>query len=123
MKRSLSFVSWCNLSGVYLTILIKILTTFLPSGWVIPLTGICTKEIIRGLALRLSGYVHALRFGGPGFHQFGSWARTWQRSSGHTEVASHMPQLEGPTTKIYSYVQGGFGEKKQEKKKKIHRLP
>ena len=28
-----------------------------------------------------------------------------------------MPQLEGPTTKIYNYVLGGLGEKKQEKKK------
>ena len=28
-----------------------------------------------------------------------------------------MPQLEGPTTKkIYNYVLGGFGEKKQKKK-------
>ena len=25
--------------------------------------------------------------------------RRWHRSSGHAEVASHMPQLEGPTTK------------------------
>ena len=30
-----------------------------------------------------------------------------------------MPQLEGPTTKIYNYALGGFGEKKQGKKKKI----
>ena len=29
-----------------------------------------------------------------------------------------MPQLEGPTTKIYNYVLQGFGEKKQKKKKK-----
>ena len=29
-----------------------------------------------------------------------------------------MPQLEGPTTKIYNYVLGGFGEKKQKEKKK-----
>ena len=28
-----------------------------------------------------------------------------------------MPQLEGPTTKIYNYVLGGLGEKKQEKKR------
>ena len=32
------------------------------------------------------------------------------------EAASHMPQLEGPTTKTYNYVLGGFGEKKQKKK-------
>ena len=41
------------------------------------------------------------------------WARTQHRWSGHAEAASHMPQLEGPTTKkIHSYVLGGFGEKK-----------
>ena len=34
----------------------------------------------------------------------------------HAEAASHVPQLEGPTTKIYDYVQGGHGEKKQKKK-------
>ncbi|GAA9114212.1 hypothetical protein BTM330_15590 [Helicobacter pylori] len=28
-----------------------------------------------------------------------------------------MPHLEGPTTKIYNYVLGEFGDKKQEKKK------
>ena len=28
-----------------------------------------------------------------------------------------MPQLEGPTTKIYNYVLEGFGEKKAKKKK------
>ena len=39
-------------------------------------------------------------------------------SSGHAEAASHMPQL-GPTTKIYNYVLGGFGEKKQKKKGKL----
>ena len=48
--------------------------------------------------------------------QFGSWARTWHCSSGHAEVASHMPQIEGPTTKIYNYVLGEFWEKKQKKK-------
>ena len=34
-------------------------------------------------------------------------------SSGHAEVASHMPQLEGPGTRIYNYVPRGFGEKKK----------
>ena len=53
-----------------------------------------------------------------GFHCLGSWARTWHRSSGHAEVASHMPQLEGPTTKICYYVLEGFGEKKEKKEKK-----
>ena len=37
----------------------------------------------------------------------------------HAEVASHMPQLEGPTTKnIYNYILLGFGEKMQKRKKK-----
>ena len=30
-----------------------------------------------------------------------------------------MPQLEGPTTKIYNYVLGAFGGKKQKKKGNI----
>ena len=30
-----------------------------------------------------------------------------------------VPQLEGPATKIYNYVPGGFGDIKQEKKKKF----
>ena len=55
--------------------------------------------------------------GGPGFCRVGSWAQTWHHSSGHVEAASHVPQLEGPTTKIYNYVLGGFGEKKQKEKK------
>ena len=50
---------------------------------------------------------------------FRSWAQTWHCSSGHAEAVSHRPQLEGPTAKIYNYVLGGFGEKKQGKKKKI----
>ena len=36
----------------------------------------------------------------------------------YAEVASPVPQLEGPTTRIYNYVLGGFGEKKQTEKKK-----
>ena len=48
-----------------------------------------------------------------GFCWFRSWVWTWHCSSGHAEVASHMPQLEGPTTKIYNYILGRFGEKKQ----------
>ena len=30
-----------------------------------------------------------------------------------------MPQLEGPTIKIYNYILGGFGEKKQGEKKPV----
>ena len=33
---------------------------------------------------------------------FGSWARTWLRSSGHAEEASHISQPEGPATRIYN---------------------
>ena len=68
------------------------------------------------------GWVHAFRFVGPGFRRFGSWARTWRRSSGHAEVAYHMPQLEGPTTKNIQLGTGGlWGEKRKNKifKKKI----
>ena len=33
-----------------------------------------------------------------------------------------MPHLEGPTTKIYNYVLGGFGEKKAGKEKDWQQL-
>ena len=33
----------------------------------------------------------------------------------HAEAVSHIAELEGPTTRIYNYVLGGFGEKKGEK--------
>ena len=73
------------------------------------------------MAERLSS--HALCFRCPGFHQFGSWARTWHRLSGHAEAASHMPQLEGLTTKkIHNYVPGGFGEKKEKKRNRTENL-
>ena len=36
-------------------------------------------------------------------------------SSGPVEVASHIAQLEGPTTRECNYVLGGFGEKKKKK--------
>ena len=45
------------------------------------------------------------------------------RGRGHGSIRqamlSHMSQLEGPATKIYNYVPGGFGEKKQKKKKRL----
>ena len=67
--------------------------------------------------------------GGPGFHQFGSWAQTWHCSSSHAEAASHMPQLEGPTTKKSTQLctRGLWGEKgkikslKEKKKKDTYR--
>ena len=60
-----------------------------------------------------------LLFGGPGFHHFGSWVRTWHCSSGHAEVPSHIAQPEALTTRIHNYVLGAFWEKNKEKKKKI----
>ena len=36
--------------------------------------------------------------------------------SSHTEAASHIAEPEGPTTRIYNYVLGGFGEKKEKEK-------
>ena len=55
---------------------------------------------------------------GSEFCSFGSWAGTRHHSSGHAEVAPHVPQIEGPTSEIYNYVLGGFGEKKQKEKNK-----
>ena len=67
-----------------------------------------------------------LCFGSPGFPRFRPWAWTWHCSSSHGEVTSHMPQLEGPTTKknIQLCTGGLWGEKgkiksiKKKKKKK-----
>ena len=36
-------------------------------------------------------------------------------SSGHAETASHIAQPEGPTTRTYNYVLGGFGGKEEKK--------
>src|SRR3712207_2975170 len=56
--------------------------------------------------------------GGPVFRRFESWARTWHCSSDHTEAASHMPQLEEPTTKNTQLCTGGLWGKKGKNKKK-----
>ena len=49
---------------------------------------------------------------GPVFCWFESWVRTWHCSSSHAEAASHMPQLEGLTTKNIQLCTGGlWGEK------------
>ena len=56
--------------------------------------------------------------GRPRVSEVGSWAWTWHHSSGHVEVAPHMPQLEGPTIKNIQLWGGGlrgFGEKKKKK--------
>ena len=61
-----------------------------------------------------SGQVCMFRFGGPGFHLFGSWMQTWHRSWSHAEVASHIAELEGSTTRIYNYVlEWLWGEEEQ----------
>ena len=45
-------------------------------------------------------------------------ARTWHRSSSHAEAASHMPQLEGPTTKKYIQLcTGGIWGDKEKKRR------
>ena len=64
--------------------------------------------------------------GGPVFCWFESWVRTWHCSSNHAEAASHMPQLEGPTTKnIQLCTEGALGRKRKKikslKKKKKER--
>ena len=74
------------------------------------------KRTSAGSAPWPSGWVLALCCGGPGFCRIGSWARTWHRSSGHAEAASHMPQLEDPQLTVHNCVLGGFGEKKEGKK-------
>ena len=57
--------------------------------------------------------------GGPVFRRFESWAPTWHCSSDHAEAASHMPQLEEPTTKNTQLCTGGrWGEKGKKKKKR-----
>ena len=54
--------------------------------------------------------------GGPVFRWFESWVRTWHCSSDQAEVASHIPQLEGPTTKNIQLCAGGlWGEKGKNK--------
>ena len=42
--------------------------------------------------------------------------------SSHAEAASHIAQPEGPTTGIYNYELGGFGEKKQTNKSRFEIL-
>ena len=53
----------------------------------------------------------------PRVCQFKSWVRTWHHSSGHAGGASHMPQLEGPTTKNTWLRIGGLWREKGKIKK------
>ena len=55
----------------------------------------------------------------PRVRRFGSWVQTWHHLLGHVEVVSYIPQLEGSTTKIYTYIVGRFRGKKQKKKKRL----
>ena len=43
---------------------------------------------------------------------------TWHHSSDHAEVASHIAQPEGPTTRIYNYVLGALKRRRRRKKKR-----
>ena len=64
---------------------------------------------------RVVGLAHSAA-GGPVFRWFGSWVRTWHRSSSHAGAASCMPRLEGPTTKSMQLCTGGlWGEKGKNK--------
>ena len=40
---------------------------------------------------------------------------TWRRSSVHAGEVPHTEEPEGPTPRIYKYVLGGFGEKKEKR--------
>ena len=46
--------------------------------------------------------------GSPVVRWFESWAWTWHCSSNQAEAVSHMPQLEGPTTKNIQLCTGGL---------------
>ena len=71
--------------------------------------GVTVKPLLYiGSALWPSERVHALRFSGPVFRRFESWAQTWHCLSSHAEVASHMPQLEDPQLKNIQLCTRGF---------------
>src|SRR3712207_2257547 len=85
---------------------------------------LCSQSQRRSKGKRPRGWPHGrvVKFarsaaGGRVFRQFESWARTWHCSSDHAEAASHMPQLEEPTTKNAQLCTGGlWGEKGKNKK-------
>ena len=37
-------------------------------------------------------------------------------------MVSHIAELEGPTTRIYNYVLGGFGKKKKKKEERLAQM-
>ena len=58
-----------------------------------------------------------LHFSGQGFTGSDPGRGPAHRSSGHTEVASHVAELEQLTTGIYNYVRGLWGKGKKRKRK------
>ena len=48
-----------------------------------------------------------------GFASFAPGRQHGKHSSCHAEAASHIAEPEAPTTRIYNYVLGGFGEKEK----------
>ena len=60
--------------------------------------------------------------GDPVFPGFKSWAQTWYCSSNHAEAASHMPQLERPTTKNIQLCTGGLWGEKGKKNEYVKKL-
>ena len=51
------------------------------------------------------------------FFSFESWVRTWHCSSNHAEAASHVPQVQAPTTKNIQLCTGGALGRKRKKKR------
>ena len=83
---------------------------------------LCIKEYSPGASPVAEGVSWCALLRGPGFCQFGFRVQTWHRSSSHVEVASHIAQLEGTTTRTYNYVLGGFGEKKRKQKESMCKM-
>ena len=55
-----------------------------------------------------------LRFGGPGFAGLDPGCGPTHCSSSHAVAASHLKELEGLTTRIYSYALGLWGGKEKQ---------
>ena len=67
----------------------------------------------QGLVPWLSGWVHMLCFGGPGFIPLDPEHGPVHCSSGCAVAASHIQELEWPITRIYIYVLELWGGKKK----------
>ena len=53
---------------------------------------------------------------GPGFAGLDPGHGPTHCSSGHVVAASHIEEVQGVTTRIYNYVLGLWGEKKEKRK-------